>query len=62
MVLVMFTIFQLKDSEWKLFVIVQREKLQNNNNKELQQFLNQINTYLFYFELFLFLFLVNYVI
>ena len=35
MVLVMFTIFQLKDSEWKLFVIVQREKLQNNNNKEL---------------------------
>ena len=49
MVLVMFTIFQLKDSEWKLFVIVQREKLQNNNNKELQQFLNQINTYLFYF-------------
>ena len=62
MVLVMFTIFQLRDSEWKLFVIVQREKLQNNNNKELQQFLNQINTYLFYFELFLFLFLVNYVI
>ena len=62
MVLVMFTIFQLKVSEWKLFVIVQREKLQNNNNKELQQFLNQINTYLFYFELFLFLFLVNYVI
>ena len=62
MVLVMFTIFQLKDSEWKLFVIVQREKLQNNNNKKLQQFLNQNNTYLFYFELFLFLFLVNYVI
>ena len=62
MVLVMFTIFQLKDSEWKLFVIVQREKLQNNNNKELQQFLNQISTYLFYFELFLFLFLVSYVI
>ena len=61
MVLVMFTIFQLRDSEWKLFVIVQREKLQNNN-KELQQFLNQINTYLFSFELFLFLFLVNYVI